>query len=138
MKRFLALMLVCATVFGLLAGCNSKPAPTEPGLNNIEAGKFILTANASITLTYNTDGIIVDVKENNRNGELLANHEENYLGKSCLDAAAQFIANAVEYKFITAETRNIISRDVMVALGKDGIIINVGRGALIDEPELVR
>lgn len=39
---------------------------------------------------------------------------------------------------LTAETRNIISRDVMVALGKDGIIINVGRGALIDEPELVR
>ncbi|KAJ3706164.1 hypothetical protein LUZ61_009869 [Rhynchospora tenuis] len=39
---------------------------------------------------------------------------------------------------LTDETRNIINRDVMVALGKDGVIINVGRGALIDEPELVR
>ncbi|XP_078167114.1 glyoxylate/hydroxypyruvate reductase HPR3-like [Carex rostrata] len=39
---------------------------------------------------------------------------------------------------LTDETRNIINRDVMEALGKDGIIINVGRGALIDEPELVR
>ncbi|KAJ1701761.1 hypothetical protein LUZ63_001540 [Rhynchospora breviuscula] len=39
---------------------------------------------------------------------------------------------------LTAETQNIINRDVMIALGKDGIIINVGRGALIDEPELVR
>ncbi|KAJ4759922.1 Glyoxylate reductase [Rhynchospora pubera] len=39
---------------------------------------------------------------------------------------------------LTDETRNIINRDVMIALGKDGVIINVGRGALIDEPELVR
>jgi glyoxylate/hydroxypyruvate reductase len=39
---------------------------------------------------------------------------------------------------LTAETRSIINRDVMIALGEDGIIINVGRGALIDEPELVR
>ncbi|KAJ3679817.1 hypothetical protein LUZ60_016095 [Juncus effusus] len=39
---------------------------------------------------------------------------------------------------LTAETRHIINRDVMSALGKDGVIINVGRGALIDEPELVR
>ncbi|XP_020573200.1 glyoxylate/hydroxypyruvate reductase HPR3-like isoform X2 [Phalaenopsis equestris] len=33
---------------------------------------------------------------------------------------------------------HIIDRDVMEALGKEGIIINVGRGALIDEDELVR
>jgi glyoxylate/hydroxypyruvate reductase len=39
---------------------------------------------------------------------------------------------------LTDDTRSIINRDVMMALGKDGIIINVGRGALIDEPELVR
>ncbi|KAE8712863.1 Glyoxylate/hydroxypyruvate reductase HPR3 [Hibiscus syriacus] len=39
---------------------------------------------------------------------------------------------------LTEETRHMISKDVMTALGKEGVIINVGRGALIDEKELVR
>ncbi|OVA00171.1 D-isomer specific 2-hydroxyacid dehydrogenase [Macleaya cordata] len=36
------------------------------------------------------------------------------------------------------ETFHIINKDVMLALGKEGVIINVGRGALIDEKELVQ
>ncbi|CAK8560953.1 unnamed protein product [Lathyrus sativus] len=36
------------------------------------------------------------------------------------------------------QTRHIVNKDVMLALGKEGIIVNVGRGALIDENELVR
>ncbi|XP_072957293.1 glyoxylate/hydroxypyruvate reductase HPR3-like [Typha angustifolia] len=39
---------------------------------------------------------------------------------------------------LTTETHHLINRDVMLALGKNGILINVGRGALIDEKELVR
>lgn len=38
----------------------------------------------------------------------------------------------------TSQTHHIINKDVMKALGKNGIIINVGRGALIDENELVQ
>ncbi|TYH40705.1 hypothetical protein ES332_D12G265600v1 [Gossypium tomentosum] len=37
---------------------------------------------------------------------------------------------------LTEESRHIISKDVMTALGKERVIINVGRGALIDEKEL--
>ncbi|XP_022737166.1 glyoxylate/hydroxypyruvate reductase HPR3-like [Durio zibethinus] len=39
---------------------------------------------------------------------------------------------------LTEETYHIITKDVMVALGKTGVIINVGRGSLIDEKELVQ
>ncbi|KAH9605170.1 hypothetical protein KSS87_011126 [Heliosperma pusillum] len=39
---------------------------------------------------------------------------------------------------LTDETRHMINKDVLTALGKEGVIINVGRGALIDERELVR
>ncbi|CAL5359966.1 unnamed protein product [Camellia sinensis] len=39
---------------------------------------------------------------------------------------------------LTNETHHMINKDVMTALGKEGVIINVGRGALIDEKELVR
>ena len=39
---------------------------------------------------------------------------------------------------LTEETHHIVNKEVMQALGKEGVIINVGRGGLIDEKELVR
>ncbi|KAK7390072.1 hypothetical protein VNO78_25371 [Psophocarpus tetragonolobus] len=39
---------------------------------------------------------------------------------------------------LNEQTRHIVNREVMLALGKEGIIVNIGRGALIDEKELVR
>ncbi|KAK7292543.1 hypothetical protein RJT34_15394 [Clitoria ternatea] len=36
------------------------------------------------------------------------------------------------------QTRHIIDREVMLALGKEGVIVNVARGAMIDEKELLR
>nr|XP_023888886.1 glyoxylate/hydroxypyruvate reductase HPR3-like [Quercus suber] len=39
---------------------------------------------------------------------------------------------------LTNETHHIINKDVFTALGREGVIINVGRGALVDEKELVQ
>ncbi|KAG6582577.1 glyoxylate/hydroxypyruvate reductase HPR3-like [Cucurbita moschata] len=39
---------------------------------------------------------------------------------------------------LTEETHHIINREVMVALGKDGVIVNIGRGAIINEKEMIR
>ncbi|CAL5034085.1 unnamed protein product [Urochloa decumbens] len=39
---------------------------------------------------------------------------------------------------LNKDTQHIVNKDVIEALGKDGIIINIGRGANIDEVELVR
>ena len=36
------------------------------------------------------------------------------------------------------QTRHIVNKEVMLALGKGGIIVNVGRGALIDENEMLK
>lgn len=38
---------------------------------------------------------------------------------------------------LTEETRHIVNRQVIDALGPKGILINIGRGSHIDEPELV-
>lgn len=38
---------------------------------------------------------------------------------------------------LTEETRHIINREVIDALGPKGVVINIGRGPHIDEPELV-
>lgn len=39
---------------------------------------------------------------------------------------------------LTKETHHIVGKEVLTALGKEGIVINVGRGLLIDEKELVQ
>lgn len=38
---------------------------------------------------------------------------------------------------LTEETRHIINREVIDALGPKGVLINIGRGPHVDEPELV-
>ncbi|XVF33447.1 hypothetical protein REPUB_Repub17cG0169400 [Reevesia pubescens] len=39
---------------------------------------------------------------------------------------------------LTDETHHLINNEVLSALGKDGVIINIARGPIIDEKELVR
>ncbi|CAJ1949916.1 unnamed protein product [Sphenostylis stenocarpa] len=39
---------------------------------------------------------------------------------------------------LNEQTKHIINREVILALGKGGFIVNVGRGGLIDETELVK
>lgn len=39
---------------------------------------------------------------------------------------------------LTKETRSIINQSVLDALGKKGTLVNIGRGALVDEKELVK
>lgn len=38
---------------------------------------------------------------------------------------------------LTNETRHIINHDVLKALGNTGVLVNIGRGGLVDEKELV-
>jgi hydroxypyruvate reductase 2 len=38
---------------------------------------------------------------------------------------------------LNAETYHIVNREVINALGPEGVLINIGRGAHVDEPELV-
>ncbi|PIN04399.1 Glyoxylate/hydroxypyruvate reductase (D-isomer-specific 2-hydroxy acid dehydrogenase superfamily) [Handroanthus impetiginosus] len=38
---------------------------------------------------------------------------------------------------LTEQTHHIINRDILLALGKKGVIVNIARGAVIDEKELV-
>lgn len=39
---------------------------------------------------------------------------------------------------LTNETHHIVDREVMETLGKNGVIINIGRGGLVDEKEMVK
>lgn len=54
---------------------------------------------------------------------------------AALAAEADFLCLAVP---LTAETEKMVDADVLRALGKDGILINISRGAAVDEQALVR
>ena len=36
-----------------------------------------------------------------------------------------------------AETRNIVNREILEALGPDGVLVNIARGSLVDEAALI-
>ncbi|KAJ7962263.1 Glyoxylate/hydroxypyruvate reductase HPR3 [Quillaja saponaria] len=38
----------------------------------------------------------------------------------------------------TEQTHHLINKQVMLALGREGVIVNIGRGALIDEIEMLQ
>ncbi|KAM7476355.1 hypothetical protein LguiB_023598 [Lonicera macranthoides] len=68
--------------------------------------------------------------------------------KKKLSTSYPFYQNVLELAFncdilviccaLSDQTRHMINGEVMSALGKDGIIINIARGAIINEKELVR
>ncbi|KAI6706723.1 hypothetical protein NL676_009685 [Syzygium grande] len=39
---------------------------------------------------------------------------------------------------LTEQTHHMINREVLLALGKEGVIVNIGRGPIIDEKEMVQ
>ncbi|KAF3442265.1 hypothetical protein FNV43_RR16181 [Rhamnella rubrinervis] len=39
---------------------------------------------------------------------------------------------------LTEQTRHMIDRKVLLALGKEGVVVNIGRGAIINEKEMVQ
>ncbi|XP_048131916.1 glyoxylate/hydroxypyruvate reductase HPR3-like [Rhodamnia argentea] len=39
---------------------------------------------------------------------------------------------------LNEQTHHMINREVLLALGKDGVIVNIGRGSIIDEKEMVQ
>lgn len=51
-----------------------------------------------------------------------------------LAANSQILVVACPLK---AETLHIVNREVIEALGPKGVLVNIGRGSLVDEPELV-
>jgi lactate dehydrogenase-like 2-hydroxyacid dehydrogenase len=52
------------------------------------------------------------------------------------------LAGAVDFLVVACPggeaTRNIINADVLAALGKNGTLINIARGSIVDEPALVQ
>ncbi len=139
---------VADLALGLLL-CTVRELPQAD--NYLRAGKWL---NAAFPLTATLRGRSMGILGLGRIGKAIAKRAEAfgvkiaYHGRnkqSDVDypfyADLTAMARDVDILMIVApggeSTRRIVDKDVMAALGPDGILINVARGTLVDEPALI-
>ena len=121
MKKFLAILMCAVLVLGAMAGCSEKkesagqvnvPGATDQageGVNTpIAAGMLVLNANGAINISYDADGLVLNVEGVDDNGQTLAVEYVDFLGKSCSDAVCDLIANSIHNGFMTAEENYVV------------------------------
>jgi lactate dehydrogenase-like 2-hydroxyacid dehydrogenase len=136
-----AIMLMHATMRRLIAGDNW-----------VRSGMW--AANGPIALTRTVRGKKLGIVGLGRIGQAIASRavpsglEVGYFGRSKKDVDYRFfdqLGALAEWSDILvlacpggAATNGIVDQLVLDALGKDGVIINIARGSVIDEPALIR
>ena len=136
-----AIMLMHATMRRLIAGDNW-----------VRSGMW--AANGPMALTRTVRGKKLGIVGLGRIGQAIASRavpsglEVGYFGRSKKDVDYRFfdqLSALAEWSDILvlacpggAATNGIVDQLVLDALGKDGVIINIARGSVIDEPALIR
>jgi len=136
-----AIMLMHATMRRLIAGDNW-----------VRSGMW--AANGPMALTRTVRGKKLGIVGLGRIGQAIASRavpsglEVGYFGRSKKDVDYRFfdqLSALAEWSDILvlacpggAATNGIVDQLVLNALGKDGVIINIARGSVIDEPALIR
>lgn len=114
-KKLLAALLSAVLLLCALAGCSSEPASqTDPAgetqsiSDPIPVGMLVLSTEASLKISYDADGMVLDVVGMNDHGIVLADSYTNYLGKSCADVVKELIAAAADAGHLRTSVKNIV------------------------------
>ena len=109
-KKLLAICLAGVMALCLLAGCGNEPATqTGPATKEpVPAGILILSAGASLSISYDADGAVLDIYGNNNPGIVLAGKYTDYSDKTCAAVAKDLIAAAAGAGYLSAEVKNIV------------------------------
>ncbi len=108
----------------------------------------------SVELTTKLAGRRVGILGLGRIGKAIASRvsamgmDVAYTGRKPQDVSYRFLPDlrslAADSDFLVvacpggAATRNLVNADVLAALGKKGILVNIARGSIVDEPALVK
>lgn len=119
MKKFLAILLSAAALLGLLSGCgkeqtqpNNTADPTETLETPTNVGMLLVNVGGSVILFYDADGLVTDVEGADTNGESLAAEYNDFLGKTCGEAACDLLVSSRMYGFLDQETPFVLIKQV--------------------------
>ena len=118
MKKFLAVLMSAVLLLGILAGCNAdQPAGTDTTDGAVStpmaAGMLVLNANASVNISYDDDGLVLDVEGIDDDGSSLAGEYTDYLGKSCSEAVCDLIGNSKVVGYLSNEANYVMIKLAM-------------------------
>lgn len=124
MKKLFAVCLACVMTLCLLAGCgNETAAPqTNPGTNDettpvvkdpTPAGMLLLSAGASLNVSYDADGLVLKIDGNNETGIELTEKYTDYLGKTCSVVVKELITASAEAGYLTPHDKNIVIKQAL-------------------------
>lgn len=111
-KKLLALVLGAVMLLGMLAACGepaskpeatNAPAPQQP----ILTGMLVLSATASFKITYDQEGMVMEIAGANEEGTAIAETYTDYIGKSCSTAVEELIA-AVADATLLRDAKNVV------------------------------
>lgn len=111
MKKFITAMLAVVMALCLLAGCGNDPAPksTDPTIQDSKpTGMLVLSTAASFSITYDSEGLVLNIDGNNDAGIELVDAYADYLGKACTTVVKELIAASSEAGYLSADVKNIV------------------------------
>lgn len=114
MKKFLAVLISAILLLGIFAGCNAEqPAGTDTTDGTTDptpmaTGMLVLNANASVNITYDADGFVLNVEGADNDGTTLAADYTDYLGKSCSDVIRDLIGSSKTIGYLNKETNYVM------------------------------
>lgn len=110
MKKFFTAMLAAVMTLCLFAGCNNEPETQDPtGIKDTgPVGMLVLSAGASLNITYDADGLVLSIEGNNEAGIDLTDKYADYLGKTCAAVAKELVAASAQAGYLSADVKNIV------------------------------
>lgn len=113
MKKFLTVLMSAVLLLGILAGCNTnQPSGTDATGSAVStpvaAGMLVLNANASVNISYDDEGLVLNVEGADDDGSSLAGEYTDYLGKSCSEAVCDLIGNSKVVGFLNDEANYVM------------------------------
>lgn len=111
-KKFIALILGAVMLLGMLAGCG-EPA-TEPEQSKtphsqspILSGMLVLSVQAAFEISYDQNGMVMELNSANEEGEAIVSAYTDFAGKSCSAVVKDLIAATAEATLLR-NARNVV------------------------------
>lgn len=122
-KKLLSALITAVLLLSMLAGCTRNPATQTDPIETtgekyypIPVGTLVLNANASVEISYDAEGLVLNITGVDINGTALAFEYKDYYGKTCSEAVKDLIQDSIESRLLDANIHTIM---VMQALGSD-------------------